>query len=301
MYIVRNTLKMAGLKEVRERIKSVKSTQQITKAMKLVSAAKLKKSTTAITQIRPYAEKLQEVMNNILATTDMSELSLGLNEVRPVQKVLLVVFTSDRGLCGGFNANLLKVANKILKKKYADLPKSNITILPIGKKAFDAFKRSDYGLNDEFYLLFGNLSFEASSKIAQFIVNSFLSKDYDKVEVIYSKFKNAAVQEFKNEEFLPIAKAVTIAGANKADYIFEPNKTQLLEELLPKIIKTTFHRFALDNNASEHGARMVAMDSATNNAADLIKRLEIDYNKARQAAITNQILEIVGGAAALDA
>lgn len=292
---------MAGLKEVRERIKSVKSTQQITKAMKLVSAAKLKKATTAITQMRPYAEKLQEVMNNILATTDMSELSLGLNEVRPVQNVLVVVFTSDRGLCGGFNSNLLKAANKVLKEKYADLPKSNITILPVGKKAFDAFKRSGYDLNDEFYLLFGNLSFEASSKIAQFIVNSFLSKDYDKVEVIYSKFKNAAVQEFKTEDFLPIAKAETVAGASKADYIFEPNKAQLLEELLPKIIKTTFHRFALDNNASEHGARMVAMDSATNNAADLIKRLEIDYNKARQAAITNQILEIVGGAAALDA
>ncbi|MBL7788616.1 MAG: ATP synthase F1 subunit gamma [Chitinophagales bacterium] len=292
---------MAGLKEVRERIKSVKSTQQITKAMKLVSAAKLKKATTAITQMRPYAEKLQEVMNNILATTDMSELSLGLNEVRPVQNVLVVVFTSDRGLCGGFNSNLLKAANRVLKEKYADLPKSNITILPVGKKAFDAFKRSGYDLNDEFYTLFTKLSFEESAKIAQFIVNSFLSKDYDKVEVIYSKFKNAAVQEFKTEEFLPIAKAETFAGASKADYIFEPSKAQLLEELLPKIIKTTFHRFALDNNASEHGARMVAMDSATNNAADLIKRLEIEYNKARQASITNQILEIVGGAAALEA
>jgi F-type H+-transporting ATPase subunit gamma len=292
---------MAGLKEVRERIKSVKSTQQITKAMKLVSASKLKKATNAITQMRPYAERLQEVMNNILATTDMSELSLGLNDVRPVNRVLVVVFTSDRGLCGGFNSNLLKAANKILKEKYADLSKSDITIMPVGKKAFDSFKRSDYDLNDEFYTLFSNLSFEGSSRIAQFIVNSFLSKDYDKVEVIYSKFKNAAVQEFKSEEFLPIAKAETQAGVSKADYLFEPNKAQLLEELLPKIIKTTFHRFALDNNASEHGARMVAMDSATNNAADLIKRLEIDYNKARQAAITNQILEIVGGAAALDA
>lgn len=292
---------MAGLKEVRERIKSVKSTQQITKAMKLVSAAKLKKATTAITQMRPYAEKLQSVMNNILATTDMSELSLGLNETRPVQRLLVVVFTSDRGLCGGFNSNLLKSAHKLLNEKYSGFSKSNITILPIGKKAFDAFKRSGYDINDEFYALFSNLSFEESSKVAQFIVHSFLSKDYDKVEVIYSKFKNAAVQEFKVEEFLPIAKAETTAGESKSDYIFEPNKAQLLEELLPKIIKTTFHRFALDNSASEHGARMVAMDSATNNAADLIKRLEIDYNKARQAAITNQILEIVGGAAALDA
>jgi F-type H+-transporting ATPase subunit gamma len=292
---------MAGLKEVRERIKSVKSTQQITKAMKLVSAAKLKKATSAITQMRPYAEKLQEVMNNILATTDLSELSLGLNDVRPVSRVLVVVLTSDRGLCGGFNSNLLKAATNLLNTKYADLPKSDITILPVGKKAYDFFKRTDYDLNDEFYTLFTQLSFEGSSKVAQYIVNAFLSKDYDKVEVIYSKFKNAAVQEFKTEEFLPIAKAETQAGVSKADYLFEPNKAQLLEELLPKIIKTTFHRFALDTNASEHGARMVAMDSATNNAADLIKRLEIDYNKARQAAITNQILEIVGGAAALDA
>jgi F-type H+-transporting ATPase subunit gamma len=292
---------MAGLKEVRERIKSVKSTQQITKAMKLVSAAKLKKATSAITQMRPYAEKLQEVMNNILATTDLSELSLGLNDVRPVSRVLVVVLTSDRGLCGGFNSNLLKAATNLLNTKYSDLPKSAITILPVGKKAYDFFKRTGYDLNDEFYTLFTQLSFEGSSKVAQYIVNAFLSKDYDKVEVIYSKFKNAAVQEFKTEEFLPIAKAETQAGVSKADYLFEPNKAQLLEELLPKIIKTTFHRFALDTNASEHGARMVAMDSATNNAADLIKRLEIDYNKARQAAITNQILEIVGGAAALDA
>jgi len=292
---------MAGLKEVRERIKSVKSTQQITKAMKLVSAAKLKKATSAITQMRPYAEKLQEVMNNILATTDLSELSLGLNDVRPVSRVLVVVLTSDRGLCGGFNSNLLKAATNLLNTKYADMPKSAISILPVGKKAYDFFKRTGYDLNDEFYTLFTQLSFEGSSKVAQYIVNAFLSKDYDKVEVIYSKFKNAAVQEFKVEEFLPIAKAETQAGVSKADYLFEPNKAQLLEELLPKIIKTTFHRFALDTNASEHGARMVAMDSATNNAADLIKRLEIDYNKARQAAITNQILEIVGGAAALDA
>jgi F-type H+-transporting ATPase subunit gamma len=292
---------MAGLKEVRERIKSVKSTQQITKAMKLVSAAKLKKATGAITQMRPYAEKLQEVMNNILATTDMSELSLGLNDVRSVNKLLLVVLTSDRGLCGGFNSNLLKAAKKVLAEKYAHLSKKDITILPVGKKAYEFFKRTDYTVNDEFYLLFQDLNFDASSKVAQHIVASFLDKDVDKVEVIYSKFKNAAVQEFMTEEFLPIAKVNAVAGASKADYIFEPNKAQLLEELLPKIIKTTFHRFALDNSASEHGARMVSMDAATNNAGDLIKRLEIDYNKARQASITNQIMEIVGGAAALEA
>lgn len=294
---------MAGLKEVRERIKSVKSTQQITKAMKLVSAAKLKKSTGAITQMRPYAEKLQGVMANILATTDMTELSLGFNEVRPINNVLVVVFTSDRGLCGGFNANLLKTAKKVVAENYSNLDKKQITILPIGKKAYESFKRSGYNLIDDFYLLFQDLNFENSSKIAQFIVNSFLSKEFDKVDIVYSKFKNAATQIFTVEDFLPIAKnsISNQSHNNNADYIFEPNKAQLLEELLPKIIKTTFHKFALENNASEHGARMVAMDSATNNAGDLIKRLEIDYNKARQAAITNQIMEIVGGAAALDA
>jgi F-type H+-transporting ATPase subunit gamma len=292
---------MAGLKEVRERIVSVKSTQQITKAMKLVSASKLKKATNGITQMRPYADKLQEVMNNILATTDMSELSLGLNDVRPVNKVLIVVFTSDRGLCGGFNSNLIKNARRVIAEKYSHLDKKNITILPIGKKGYEVFKKSDYDLNDEFYQLFLNLNFENASKAAQFIIGSFLDKDYDKVEVVYSKFKNAAVQIYQADEFLPIAKAQVVAGVSNADYIFEPSKAKLLEELLPKIIKTTFYKYALDNNASEHGARMFAMENATNNAGDLINRLQIEYNKARQASITNQIMEIVGGAAALEA
>lgn len=291
---------MAGLKEVRERIKSVKSTQQITKAMKLVSASKLKKATGMITQMRPYAEKLQEVMNNILASTDMSELSLGLNEIRPVENVLIMVFTSDRGLCGGFNSNLLKTARKTIAEKYGDISPKNITILPIGKKAFDAFKRASYTVNDDFYGLFQNLSFDQAAKITQFAVEGFLAKDYDKVEVIYSRFKNAAVQEFTNEEFLPVRKATSEVKNMTADYLFEPSKAKLLEELLPKILKTTFYRYALDNNASEHGARMVAMESATNNASDLIRKLEIEYNKARQASITNQIMEIVGGAAALE-
>ena len=291
---------MAGLKEVRERIKSVKSTQQITKAMKLVSAAKLKRATGAITQMRPYAEKLQDVMNNILASTDLSEMSLGLNETRPVNNLLLIVFTSDRGLCGGFNSNLLKTARRVIAEKYSELNPKNITILPVGKKAYDSFKRSNMNLADEYFGLFQNLSFDAASKVAQFAVNGFLDKDFDKIEVVYSKFKNAASQEFINEDFLPIAKAASGQKKTSADYIFEPSKVQLLEELLPKILKTTFYRYALDTNASEHGARMVAMDSATNNAGDLIKKLEIDYNKARQASITNQIMEIVSGAAALE-
>jgi F-type H+-transporting ATPase subunit gamma len=292
---------MAGLKEVRERIKSVKSTQQITKAMKLVSAAKLKKATGQITKMRPYAEKLQGVMNNILASTDLSEMSLSFNEIRPVTNVLIIVFTSDRGLCGGFNSNLLKTARRVISEKYSTLNPKNISILPIGKKAFDAFKRSQMDINDEYYLLFQNLSFEGTAKIAEFAINGFLAKDFDRIEVVYSKFKNAATQEFMNEDFLPITKVSSGNTGSNIDYIFEPSKIKLLENLLPTILKTTLYRYALDNNASEHGARMVAMDSATNNAADLINRLEIDYNKARQASITNQIMEIVGGASALEA
>lgn len=294
---------MAALNEVRDRIKSVKSTQQITKAMKLVSASKLKKATSRITLMRPYAEKLQDVLSNIMQSTDLSELSMGYNDERPINKVLVVAFSSDRGLCGGFNSNLIKTAKRVVEEKYANkVGRKNITVLPIGKKVDENFRRTDIAVNSDYWDLFYNLNFEESSKIAQFLMNSFLSKEYDVIEVVYSKFKNAAVQEFSVEQFLPVAKVQsnTTASSN-ADYVFEPNKIALLEELIPKILKTTFFRYCLDNNASEHGARMVAMDSATNNAGDLIKKLEIEYNKARQAAITNQIMEIVGGAAALDA
>jgi F-type H+-transporting ATPase subunit gamma len=294
---------MAALNEVRDRIKSVKSTQQITKAMKLVSASKLKKATSRITLMRPYAEKLQDVLSNIMQSTDLSELSMGYNDERPINKVLVVAFSSDRGLCGGFNSNLIKTAKRVVEEKYANkVGRKNITVLPIGKKVDENFRRTDIAVNSDYWDLFYNLNFEESSKIAQFLMNSFLSKEYDVIEVVYSKFKNAAVQEFSVEQFLPVAKVQsTTKVSNNADYVFEPNKIALLEELIPKILKTTFFRYCLDNNASEHGARMVAMDSATNNAGDLIKKLEIEYNKARQAAITNQIMEIVGGAAALDA
>ena len=294
---------MAALNEVRDRIKSVKSTQQITKAMKLVSASKLKKATSRITLMRPYAEKLQDVLSNIMQSTDLSELSMGYNDERPINKVLVVAFSSDRGLCGGFNSNLIKTAKRVVEEKYANkVGRKNITVLPIGKKVDENFRRTDISTNSDYWDLFYNLNFEESSKIAQFLMNSFLSKEYDVIEVVYSKFKNAAVQEFSVEQFLPVAKVQsTTKASNNADYVFEPNKIALLEELIPKILKTTFFRYCLDNNASEHGARMVAMDSATNNAGDLIKKLEIEYNKARQAAITNQIMEIVSGAAALDA
>jgi F-type H+-transporting ATPase subunit gamma len=253
--------------------------------------------------MRPYAEKLQDVLSNIMQSTDLSELSMGYNDERPINKVLVVAFSSDRGLCGGFNSNLIKTAKRVVEEKYANkVGRKNITVLPIGKKVDENFRRTDISTNSDYWDLFYNLNFEESSKIAQFLMNSFLAKEYDVIEVVYSKFKNAAVQEFSVEQFLPVAKVQSITtSSSNADYVFEPNKIALLEELIPKILKTTFFRYCLDNNASEHGARMVAMDSATNNAGDLIKKLEIEYNKARQAAITNQIMEIVSGAAALDA
>jgi F-type H+-transporting ATPase subunit gamma len=297
---------VAGLKEVRERIKSVKSTQQITKAMKLVSASKLKKAQDRITKMRPYSAKLQDVMSNIMSNVSASDLTMSYNVERPIDKVLIVMITSDRGLCGGFNTNLVKTGKRLLTEKYAtQLAAGKVTMMPIGKKGYDAFKRIEHlHINTSYITLFQNLDFANASQVAAEIMNAFDTKEFDRVEVVFAEFKNAATQIFQSVQFLPIPKNVEPKDAkkvsSKADYIFEPNKEQLLMELVPKILKTSFYRYILDNNASEHGARMVAMDSATNNAGDLIKRLNIEYNKARQAAITNQIMEIVGGAAALE-
>lgn len=297
---------MAGLKEVRERIKSVKSTQQITKAMKLVSASKLKKAQDRIVKMRPYSAKLQDVLSNIMGNVNVGELSLSYNIERPVNRVLLVIITSDRGLCGGFNSNLIKTAKKLTNEVYAEqIAKGNLTILPIGKKGYDAFKRNEkIDFNTTYVNLFQNLTFENAGVAAEEIMKAFTAGEYDKVEVVFAEFKNAATQIFQSVQFLPVPKvAAPVASASKtakSNYSFEPNKEDLLLELVPKILKTSFFRYILDTNASEHGARMVAMESATNNANDLIKRLNIEYNKARQASITNQIMEIVSGAAALE-
>ncbi len=297
---------MAGLKEVRERIKSVKSTQQITKAMKLVSASKLKKAQDRIVKMRPYSAKLQDVLSNIMGNVNVGELSLSYNIERPVNRVLLVIVTSDRGLCGGFNSNLIKTAKKLTNEVYADqISKGNLTILPIGKKGYDAFKRNEkIDFNTTYINLFQNLTFENAGIAAEEIMKAFTAGEYDKVEVVFAEFKNAATQIFQSVQFLPVPKVTsTVSAASKtakSNYSFEPNKEDLLMELVPKILKTSFFRYILDTNASEHGARMVAMESATNNANDLIKRLNIEYNKARQASITNQIMEIVSGAAALE-
>lgn len=293
---------MANLKEVRERIKSVITTQQITKAMKLVAASKLKRATDRITVMRPYSDKLFSILENILSNVDVEALDLNFSKQRSVKRVLIVLVTSDKGLCGGFNANLNKKAKLLIEEKYKHLKEKNqITIATIGKKGRDFFKSfSGVELDSTYQNLFSDLTFENVSKASDFAMSSFLDGTYDRVHVVYAQFVNAATQVFTEEQFLPIAQFEAKEGSMNADFIFEPNKEELVKELVPKILKTQFFRFLLDNNASEHGARMVAMDQATENANELLKVLKLQYNRERQAAITKEILEIVGGAAALD-
>ncbi|WP_438944821.1 ATP synthase F1 subunit gamma [Sediminibacterium sp.] len=291
---------MAGqLKEVRNRIKSVQSTQQITKAMKMVSAAKLRRAQDAITQMRPYAQKLQEMLSNIVSNIEGGA-TLALAEERPVEKVLLIVITSDRGLCGGYNANLVKLAKNTVSEKYASqFSKGNVTVWNIGKKGWESLTKAGYKTNDQFKDIYLNLNFEAVQAAAQAAMKGFEQKEFDAVEIIYSEFKNAATQVFVAEQFLPIPKMAPKAGSKKADFIFEPAKDVLIAELMPKILNTQLFKAVLDGNASEHGARMTAMDKASENANELLKSLKISYNRARQAAITTELTEIVSGAAAL--
>lgn len=280
---------------------SVKSTTQITKAMKMVSAAKLRRATERIVQIRPYADQLNKVLQNIASNLG-GEMNTSFATQRAVNKVLIVVITSDKGLAGGFNANTIKSAKVLLKEKYPDLAaKGKVDILTVGKKGYDAFKSSKIKVNNDFGHLFGNLSFENASKAAEYIMYAFEQKEYDAVEVVYGQFKNAATQIPTTELFLPITTTVPAKGTGKAkaDYMFEPTQDKILKDLVPKILKTQFFRYLLDSNASEHGARMTAMDKATENANELLKSLNIMYNRARQAAITTELTEIVSGAAAL--
>lgn len=290
---------MANLKEIRNRITSVGSTMQITSAMKMVSAAKLKRAQDAITQMRPYAEKLQEILGNLTASLDISENALAAS--RPAEKVLIIAITSNRGLCGGFNNNIIKRVNLAINEEYAN---SNVSLLCLGKKAKDAFKRSDMyfdisgtGISEDIFadLSFGNVSF-----IAEFAMKAFLDKKFDKVVVIYNSFVNAASQLVKEEQLLPIVPTEQTSDKQAGDYIFEPSKEEIVEELIPKTLKIQLFKALLDSNASEHGARMTAMHKATDNAKELQRSLKLSYNKARQAAITNEILEIVGGAEALN-
>ncbi|MDB5222779.1 MAG: atpG [Chitinophagaceae bacterium] len=291
---------MSGaLKEVRNRIKSVQSTQQITKAMKMVSAAKLRKAQDAITQMRPYAKKLQEMLSNIVSNAD-GDISMNLATVRPVEKVLVIVVTSDRGLCGGYNSNLIKLAKQTIKEKYSSQnAKGNAELLPIGKKGYEHFSKNNFKVVDHYWNIFSDISFENVQRAAKFAMDAFASGQVDAVELVYSEFKNAATQRFVSEQFLPVPKTEKIHGQKQQDFIFEPDKDVLIEELMPKILNTQLFKAVLDANASEHGARMTAMDKATENANELLKTLKISYNRARQAAITTELTEIVSGAAAL--
>lgn len=291
---------MSGaLKEVRNRIKSVQSTQQITKAMKMVSAAKLRRAQDAITQMRPYAQKLQEMLSNIVSSSE-ADVAMDLAVERPVEKALIIVVTSDRGLCGGYNSNLIKLTKQIIKDKYAaQHARGQVQILPIGKKAFEHFSKNGYNVVPNFWEIFSGLSFEKVQAAAQYAMTAFANKEIDAVDIVYSEFKNAATQRFVSEAFLPVPKVSNQGAVKKSDFIFEPGKEALITELMPKILNTQLYKAVLDGNASEHGARMTAMDKASDNANELLKSLKISYNRARQAAITTELTEIVSGAAAL--
>lgn len=286
---------MANLKEVRIRIASITSTQQITKAMKLVSATKLRKAQNAIVQMRPYAQKLNGVLANLADSIDVDSLKVYF-EKRDVKKVLIVVITSDRGLCGSFNSNVVKAARSLVKEKYNG---KEVTLLTVGKKGAEFFVRAGHRVNESFKETFHNLSAEAGFELGEFLLNAYRNGMFDVVDIVYNQFKNAATQILSTEQFLPIDPTRFAANTQKNDYIFEPNRVEILEALIPQILKTQVYRSLLDSLASEHGARMVAMDKATDNAGELLKALKIEYNRARQAAITTEISEIVGGAAAL--
>ena len=291
---------MSGaLKEVRNRIKSVQSTQQITKAMKMVSAAKLRRAQDAITQMRPYAQKLQELLSNIVSNSD-GDMSLNLASERPVENVLMILVTSDRGLCGGYNSNLIKLTKQTIQQKYATQhAKGNVRVLPIGKKGYEFFTKNGFNVVADYWDIFSGLSFEKVQSAAQYAMKAFEAREVDAVEIIYSEFKNAASQVYVAETFLPVQKVESKDSGKKADFIFEPGKDILIAELMPKILNTQLFKAVLDGHASEHGARMTAMDKASDNANELLKSLKISYNRARQAAITTELTEIVSGAAAL--
>ena len=286
---------MANLKEIRSRITSVGSTMQITSAMKMVSAAKLKRAQDAITQMRPYANKLTELLVNLSSTLDSSEGGV-YSENRELKKVLFVTITSNRGLCGGFNANIIKKAKSLIEEEYKGV---EVDFLSIGKKSSEHFTKNAYNVVSTHDDLYSDLTFNNTSEIAQSIMDCFTNEEYDKVVLLYNQFKNAATQIVMNEQFLPVESPEESNGS-VGDYIFEPNQKDIVENLIPKSLKTQLFKAVLDSHASEHGARMTAMHKATDNAGELKKELTLSYNKARQAAITGEILEIVGGAEALN-
>lgn len=292
---------MASLKEVRNRIVSVNSTQQITKAMKMVAAAKLRRAQDNILQMRPYAQKLGQMLSTVSAGSETS-VDSPLKVVRAVDKVLIVVVTSDRGLCGAFNTNIIKATLQLINEKYSvQASKGNVEIFAIGKKGAEAFTRRGYVVNTTYTDLFSRLKFVNVKEAAETIMKDFSEGRYDAVDLVYNEFKNVATQIIHADPYLPIVADATAqkAKASEVNYIFEPNEEEILSELIPKSLKITLYRAVLESNASEQGARMTAMDKATDNAQELLKALKLVYNRTRQAAITTEILEIVGGAEAL--
>ncbi|KAA3440649.1 ATP synthase F1 subunit gamma [Rufibacter hautae] len=294
---------MASLKEVRNRIVSVGSTQQITKAMKMVAAAKLRRAQDNIIRMRPYAQRL----NNILSNLSSVQGEAGQNvyaQKRDVQRVLIIAVTSDRGLCGAFNSNVMKAVNNLVNERYsAQAAAGNIEVMAIGKKGHEYFNKRNMPMAGDFTGVFGNLSFETVRVAAEQAMEGFRAGRYDQVDIVYNEFKNVATQIIRTEQFLPIQENTTEQASANAnlDYIFEPSKEEIIEQLIPKSLKIQVYKAVLESNASEHGARMTAMDKATENAGELLKQLKLTYNRTRQAAITTEILEIVGGAEALAA
>ncbi|MDA8859161.1 ATP synthase F1 subunit gamma [Flavobacteriaceae bacterium] len=283
---------MANLKEIRNRISSVSSTMQITSAMKMVSAAKLKKAQDAITAMRPYSNKLTEILQGLSSSIDSDNKYA---QKRNVKKVLIVSITSNRGLCGGFNSNIFKKSTELANSVYND---SDVSFVAIGKKGNDFLQKS-FNVESNHIDIFDNLNMESVSLIAESLMQMFVNEDFDKIDIVYNKFKNAATQLVVNEQFLPISD-IEDNSNNNSDYIFEPSKKEIIEELIPKSLKNQLFKAVRDSWASEHGARMTAMHKATDNATELRDQLKLAYNQARQAAITNEILEIVGGAEALN-
>ncbi|MDH3710131.1 MAG: ATP synthase F1 subunit gamma [Cyclobacteriaceae bacterium] len=291
---------MASLKEVKSRILSVTSTQQITKAMKMVAAARLRKAQDNIIQMRPYAQKLLEILHNVSAGNDGDVQNLYADSRNP-DKVLLVVITSDKGLCGPFNSNVFKATLQLISEKYKEVQAAgNLTIMPIGKRSLDFFKKRKLQVVEDYAMLFTSMNFTSVREAAEYAMSHFVEGDFDRVHLVYNEFKNVATQILRTEQFLPVEAVETESQEVSAtDYIYEPSKTEIVEDLIPKSLKIQFYKALLESNAAEHGARMTAMDKATENAGELLKELKLTYNRTRQAAITKEILEIVAGAEAL--
>lgn len=288
---------MASLKEVKTRISSVTSTQQITKAMKMVAAAKLRKSQERILQMRPFARKMTGILQNL--SSGIADADNWFSKVRAEEKVLIVALSSDRGLCGSFNTNTVKGVLRLIQEKYRDQhARKNVTILPIGKKSLDFFTKRNFPVHPDFAGLFHGLTFEKASEAGAYLMDVFKKGEYDKIEIVYNQFKNIATQVLITEQFLPVL-PVERTTKEENDYIFQPNKEEILAGLIPKSLKVQLFKTLLDSNASENGARMTAMDKASENAGELLKELKLTYNRTRQAAITKEILEIVAGAEAL--